>query len=68
MAEQTLVLKSRTETRPLASEISFVLNGVAQQITVSDAIDIAYEHCVPVRTFVSWPGKRNYSGSYWSSR
>lgn len=53
--------------RPLVPEISFVLDGVAQRIAASDAIDIAYEHCAPVRTFVSWPGKQNYSGSYWSS-
>lgn len=67
MAEGTQVLKSRAEIRPFAPEISYALDGVARRVAVNDAIDIAFEHCAPVRTFLSWPGKRNYSGSYWSS-
>jgi hypothetical protein len=67
MAEQRLVLKPRTEMRPLTPEISCVLGGRPLRIAEQDAINVAYEHCAPVRTFTSWPGKRNYSGSYWSS-
>jgi len=67
VAERTLVLKSRTEMFPLTPEIPFVLDGVAQRTVATEAADIAYERCAPVGTFVSWPGKRNYSGSYLSS-
>ncbi|MHC6593718.1 TnsA-like heteromeric transposase endonuclease subunit [Arthrobacter sp. C152] len=28
---------------------------------------LGLEHALPVRSFFSWPGKRNYEGSWWSS-
>lgn len=67
MAEHTLVLKPQAGTASLATKVAFVLDGIAQEIEVDGAAEVAYERCDPVRMFVSWPGKRNYSGSYWSS-
>lgn len=48
-------------------EVSFIQNGVRRQLPIADAGAVEFEHCAPVRNFVSWPGKRNYSGAYAAS-
>lgn len=49
-------------------QISFILNGEQHDVDFRDAPATSFEHCTPVRQFPSWRGKRNYSGSYWSSK
>ena len=52
---------------PFEPEAAFIIDGVSRRVSFKDSPAIAFEGCAPVRAFVSWPGKRNYSGSYWSS-
>lgn len=49
-------------------EAAFLLNGRETQVDFREASRVAFETCSPVRLFSSWRGKRNYSGSYWSSK
>jgi len=55
----------RHVTRP---EAAFLLNGRETQVDFREAPRVGFEACSPVRLFSSWRGKRNYSGSYWSSK
>lgn len=57
----------RAGIRASTTQVSFRLNGEQHDADFRDAIAISFEHCSPVRQFPSWRGKRNYSGSYWSS-
>jgi hypothetical protein len=63
---QTLVLSSRGRRPAAAPEAAFVLDGTARYADARDCADIPFERCTPVRDFPTWPGKRNYSGRYWS--
>lgn len=67
MSTTTFLSRSigRRVTRP---EAAFLLNGHETQVDFQEAPLIAFEKCSPVRLFPSWRGKRNYSGSYWSSK
>jgi hypothetical protein len=55
----------RHVTRP---EAAFILNDRETQVDFREALLVSFESCSPVRLFSSWRGKRNYSGSYWSSK
>lgn len=48
-------------------EVSFIQDGVRRRLPLSDAGQVPFELCAPVRNFVSWRGKRNYSGLYAAS-
>ena len=54
-------------SRSLDPDFSFIQDGVRWQISFTDAGQVPFEDCAPVRNFISWPGKRNYSGSYAAS-
>lgn len=44
------------------------LDGAIQNLPLSAAVgSVRVERATPIREFVSWPGKRNYEGLYWSS-
>jgi hypothetical protein len=49
------------------SQIAFERAGSIQRLDARDAAAVDFENCAPVRSFPAWPGKRNYSGLYWSS-
>lgn len=67
VATHAVALKSHAGLNPLAPEAAFILAGVKRRAPFADSIAVAFEDCTPVRAFASWPGKRNYSGHYWSS-
>ncbi|MFC6356604.1 TnsA-like heteromeric transposase endonuclease subunit [Luethyella okanaganae] len=49
------------------AQIAFERDGSIQRLDARDAATVPFESCAPVRNFPAWPGKRNYSGLYWSS-
>ncbi|MFC6356619.1 TnsA-like heteromeric transposase endonuclease subunit [Luethyella okanaganae] len=49
------------------THIVYEHDGEALSIDARDAHRIDFENAAPVRTFPSWPGKRNYSGFYWAA-
>ena len=57
----------RVGLRASTPQVSFLLNGEQHNADFREAIAVSFEQCAPVRQFPSWRGKRNYSGSYWSS-
>ncbi|WP_213815512.1 TnsA-like heteromeric transposase endonuclease subunit [Glaciihabitans sp. dw_435] len=67
MAERIAVLRRKSLSAADAPHSAYLLNGHQHQIEFTQASRVAFEHCAPVRQFPSWRGKRNYSGSYWSS-
>jgi hypothetical protein len=68
VSRPSLVLSRVGEALGAANpEVSFIQDGVRRQVPLSDAGAVRFEYCAPVRNFVSWPGKRNYSGSYAAS-
>lgn len=54
-------------TNALAATIEFSRHGHVQQVDPLDAGRVAFEDADPVRSFVSWPGKRNFEGRLWLS-
>jgi hypothetical protein len=68
MTGNTVRTVQRAGIRASTPQIRFLLNGEQQDADFRDAVAVAFEHCAPVRQFPSWRGKRNYSGSYWSSK
>jgi hypothetical protein len=54
-------------TNALAATIEFSSHGLVQQTDPLDAAGVAFEEADPVRSFVSWPGKRNFEGRLWLS-
>ncbi|ASD20869.1 hypothetical protein B7495_01045 [Cryobacterium sp. LW097] len=67
MAQRISVLRRNNVLAADAPHSAYLLNGHQHQIEFTQASRVAFEHCAPVRQFPSWRGKRNYSGSYWSS-
>jgi len=58
----------RTGIRASTPQVLFLLNGEQRDADFREASAVSFERCTPVRQFPSWRGKRNYSGSYWSSK
>lgn len=59
--------KSREESLALFPQISFEIGGRVMRRDARDCNAVPFETCTPVRTFPAWPGKKNYSGLYWSA-
>ena len=67
MARSTAVLRRDNAVAVLRPQAAYLLDGHQRQIDFEDGLAVDFERCSPVRQFPSWRGKRNYSGSYWSS-
>lgn len=52
-------------TNALAATIEFSRHGHVQHVDPLDAARVAFEKADPVRSFSSWPGKRNFEGKLW---
>lgn len=52
-------------TNALAATIEYSLYRTVREVAPGDIADVPFEDVSPVRTFVSWPGKRNFEGRLW---
>ena len=67
MANSKSRVVQRAGIRAATPQVAFLLDGEQRQVGFREALAVSFEQCSPVRQFPSWRGKRNYSGSYWSS-
>ena len=67
MSTPTVSVSRQSKTRRPYPSAEYISGATSKSIRFVDSISVPFEECAPVRAFRSWPGKRNYSGVYWSS-